>query len=133
MPYCLVMRGGQTTEHPIPVPDKEGHARVQELAEFHVTERPAGSTLRASCDANINGAPIAAARFTGPRVSSVSTPFAFPTSQVRADGAEVVSRVSGSSRNVPVRGSCDFGADGPLAWLHGAHPGRVPSVSVTSG
>lgn len=94
----------------------------KELAELHVVERPVGVTLRTSGDANINGAPVAAARFTGARVPSLRTPFRLSLTQQHQDGSAVVTAVSGSSRNLPVLGRWDFGADGPLAWLHGRQP-----------
>jgi acetoacetate decarboxylase len=109
----------------------------KELAELHVTSRPVGPATRTSCDANLNGSAIAAARFTGARIPSLRTPFAFTVSQEVGDrvdaGQEVadqvvagrpalVTGVSGTSRNQPVAGRWDFGADGPLAWLHGRSP-----------
>lgn len=97
-------------------------ALPKELAELHVRSRPVGPATRTSCDANLNGSAIAAARFTAPRVPSLRTPFAFGVSQEREEGTAVVAPVSGSSRNVPVTGRWDFGADGPLSWLHGRSP-----------
>jgi hypothetical protein len=97
-------------------------ALPKELAEFHVHDRGAGPTTRTSCDANINGSPIAAARFTGVTVPSLRTPFRFTVSQEREDAIRVVTPVSGTSANAVVRGRWDFGADGPLAWLHGRRP-----------
>lgn len=94
----------------------------KDLAELHVLSRGIGPARRVSCDANINGSPIAAARFTAPRVPSLRTPMAFTISQEREDGSQVVTRVSGTSCNLPVLGRWDFGADGPLAWLHGRRP-----------
>jgi hypothetical protein len=94
----------------------------KELAELHVRSRGVGPATRASCDANINGSPVAAARFTGPRVPSVRTPFRFTVGQEREDGTPVVTPVSGSSRNLLVHGQWDFGARGPLSWLHGRRP-----------
>jgi acetoacetate decarboxylase len=94
----------------------------KDLAELHVQERGVGPSLRAAGDANINGSPIAAARFTGARVPSLRTPFRFTISQEHDDGSRVVTPVSGTSCNMPVRGRWDFGADGPLAWLHGRRP-----------
>lgn len=92
------------------------------LAELHVTERRVGPVLRASCDANIGGTPVAAARFTGARVPSLRTPYRFAVTQQHEDGGRVVTAVAGSSRALPVTGRWDFGADGPLAWLHGRRP-----------
>jgi acetoacetate decarboxylase len=100
----------------------------KEPADLHVAQWTAGPTPRASGDANIMGAPIAAARFTGARVPTLRTPFRFSLQQQREDGTRVVTPVSGSSRNVPVLGRWDFGADGPLAWLQGRTP--VASFSI---
>lgn len=94
----------------------------KDLAELHVTERPVGPALRASCDANIGGTPVAAARFTGLRVPSLRTPYRFTLTQRHEDGGQVVTPVAGTSRNLPVTGRWDFGDDGPLAWLHGRQP-----------
>ena len=94
----------------------------KDLAELHVAERPVGPARHTSWDGNINGSPIAAARFTAARVPSLRTPFRFTVSQEREDGSRVVTPVSGTSRNVLVRGRWAFGADGPLAWLAGRTP-----------
>lgn len=94
----------------------------KELAELHVTERPVGPAALASGDANLSGSPIAAARFTGSRVSGVRTPFRFTVAQQREDGTPVLTAVAGTSRNMPARGRWDFGAEGSLAWLHGRSP-----------
>ena len=96
-------------------------ALPKDLAELHVLGRDVGPAKRTACDANINGSPIAAARFTAARVPSLRTPFAFTISQDR-DASRVVTPVSGTSCNLPVHGRWDFGADGPLAWLHGRRP-----------
>ena len=94
----------------------------KELADLHVTEQPTGPALSASGDANIAGDPVAAARFTAPRLPSVRTPFRFTVTQQDEHGSSVVTTVSGTSRNLPVRGRWDFGAQGPLAWMHGRQP-----------
>jgi hypothetical protein len=94
----------------------------KELAELHVTEGATGATLRSSGDANINGTPLAAARFTGARVPSLRTPVRFTLGQRRDDGTAVITTVSGTSCNLPVRGRWDFGSNGPLALLHGRRP-----------
>lgn len=94
----------------------------KELADLHVTSRPVGPATRTSCDANLNGSAIAAARFTGARVPSLRTPFAFTVSQEVAGRPALVTGVAGTSRNLPVTSRWDFGADGPLAWLHGRNP-----------
>lgn len=92
------------------------------LAELHLNDRGVGPVRRTAGDANINGSPIAAARFAEPRMPSLRTPFRFTVSQEREDGSQVVTPVSGTSCNTPIHGRWDFGADGPLAWLHGRRP-----------
>lgn len=107
-------------------PSREGGRSLwaipKELAELHVTERPTGPALRSSCDANVLGAAVAAARFTGVRAPSLRTPFRFTVAQEREDGTRVVTPVTGSACTLPVMGRWDFGAEGPLAWLHGRQP-----------
>jgi hypothetical protein len=94
----------------------------KDLAELHVNERGAGPARRASCDANINGTPVAAARFTAARVPAPRAPFRFTVIQEHDDGGRLVTPFSVWSRNLPVLARWDFGAQGPLAWLHGRHP-----------
>ena len=101
----------------------------KDLAGFHVQARGVGPASRVSCDANINGSAVAAARFTGPRMPLLRTPFRFTLMQDREDGTTVRTAVSGTSRNMPLLGRWDFGADGPLAWLHG----RTPVASFRLG
>jgi acetoacetate decarboxylase len=101
----------------------------KDLADLHVTSRGLGPATRTACDANINGSALAAARFTSPRVPSLRTPLRFTVVQSREDGTTVRAAVSGTSRNLPVLGHWDFGADGPLAWLHG----RTPVASMRVG
>ena len=94
----------------------------KDLADFHLSGRPVGPASLTSCNAHINGRPIAAARFTAARVPLVRTPFRFTVNQERGNGEPVLASVSGTSRNVPVHGRWDFGADGPLSWLSGRRP-----------
>ena len=97
----------------------------KDLADLHLDEQPVGPAVRTSCDANIGGSAVAAARFTAVRLPSLRTPVGLTVSQEPLDGrgtAPVLTAVSGSSRNAPVLGRWDFGADGPLAWLHGHQP-----------
>ena len=108
----------------------------KDLADFHVADRPVGPALRTSCDANVGGSPIAAARFTAARIPSLRTPFRFTVNQERADGTRVLTPVSGSSRNMLVHGRWDFGTDGPLSWLQGRKPVgsfRLDDFRVTFG
>lgn len=101
----------------------------KELADFHVAERGVRPVSHVSCDAAINGSAVAAARFSGARIPSLRTPVGFTVVQQREDGTPVRTTVSGTSRNLPVLGRWDFGADGPLAWLHG----RTPLASLRLG
>ncbi|HSE08143.1 MAG TPA: acetoacetate decarboxylase family protein [Nocardioidaceae bacterium] len=94
----------------------------KDLAELHVLSSGVGPATRVACDANINGSPLAAARFTAPRIPSLRTPFVFTVTQEREDGSRVVTPVSGTSCNLPVMARWDFGAAGPLSWLHGRRP-----------
>jgi acetoacetate decarboxylase len=94
----------------------------KDLADFHVRARDVGPAVRTSCDANINGSAVAAARFTAPRLPSLRTPFRFSVSQDREDGVRVVTPVAGTSANLIAHGQWDFGSQGPLAWLHGRRP-----------
>lgn len=94
----------------------------KELADLHLRRRLVGPAAWVACDANINGEPVAAARFTGARTPLLRTPLRFTVRQEREDGTPVVTTVSGTSRNLPVRARWDFGAQGPLAWLHGRRP-----------
>ncbi len=101
----------------------------KELAELHVARQDVGPAVKVRCDGNLEGTPVAAARFTGARLPSVRIPFRFTVCQEREDGTPVRSTVSGTSRNLPVVGRWDFGAHGPLAWLHG----RTPVASFVVG
>lgn len=108
------------------VPSRDGGRSLwaipKELADLHVSSRHAGPAVRVAWDANINASAIAAARFTGSRLSLLRTPFRFTVLQEREDGTAVRTAVSGTARNLPALGRWDFGADGPLAWLHGRTP-----------
>ena len=98
-------------------------ALPKSLAEFHLDRRGPSPVARTSCDANINGSPLAAARFTEARVPCLRTPFRFTLLQDREDdGSTVLTQVSGTSCNMLARGRWDFGSDGPLAWLQGRRP-----------
>ena len=76
---------------------------------------------------SLDGRPIATARFTDLSRATFRTPFRastwqqFPAGHPRA-GEEVGASLSGSARALPCRGSWDFDAQGPLAWLAGKRP-----------
>jgi hypothetical protein len=86
-----------------------------------------GRVQRTAWSASLGGARIASARFTDVSDSVPRTPFKGSTWQQRGPeqaGAdrEVVAELRGSARAFPCRGSWDFDARGPLAWLAGKRP-----------
>lgn len=94
----------------------------KELAELHVSDRDLGPTRRTSCAASLDGSPVAAVKVTSVDVPTVRTPFAFSVRQRREDGSPVVTKVTGTAKSLPSLARWDFGAAGPLAWLHGRRP-----------
>jgi acetoacetate decarboxylase len=65
---------------------------------------------------------VARARFTDLSRAAVRLPFRGGTCQpgLKPGEPEVRAPITGSSRTLPCRGSWEFDADGPLAWLRGA-------------
>jgi hypothetical protein len=97
-------------------------AMPKELADLRWSQQGVGPAARASGDAGVGGAPIAAARFTAVRVPALRAPVRLSTAQEREDGTTVVGSATGSARSTPCLGSWDFAADGPLGWLRGRRP-----------
>ncbi len=97
----------------------------------------AGRVERATARADVDGEPLATARFTAmPFAARLRTPFAATTSQLREDGGTVVTPLRGSARTAPCRGWWDFAADGPLGFLRGRRPVasfRLHDVHLTFG
>jgi acetoacetate decarboxylase len=98
----------------------------KDLCEFERTTT--GSRVqRTSWSATLSGAPVASARFADVSHLSVRTPFRGSTWQRRPSvsgraGEEVVADLRGSAKVLPCRGSWEFDAAGPLAWLAGKRP-----------
>ena len=101
---------------------RELWAIPKDLATFRRTTR-AGTVDRTTWEVAHDGSTSVSARFSDvSRRSPVRLPFAFSTRQVRADGAVVLTPVTGSGRALPCRGRWEADADGPLAWLSGKRP-----------
>jgi acetoacetate decarboxylase len=81
-----------------------------------------GRAQRTAWSTAVDGGAIASARFSDVSALAPRMPFRGSTWQTRASGEEVVARLGGSTRVLPCRGSWDFDAKGPLAWLAGKRP-----------
>ena len=77
-------------------------------------------------ESNLDGVPIASARFSDVSRFAPRAPFKGATRQERqpagGEAEVVVAQISGSARALPCRGAWDFDAEGPLAWLAGKRP-----------
>ncbi len=98
----------------------------KDLCEFEHTTT-GGRVKRTAWSTTLDGSPIASARFSDVTGVVPRAPFKGSTWQQRAadePGAEreVVAHIKGSARAFPARGSWDFDARGPLAWLAGKRP-----------
>jgi hypothetical protein len=98
----------------------------KDLCEFE-RSTAGGRVQRTTWSTSLAGTPIASARFTDVTSVVPRTPFKGSTWQQRAadePGAdrEVVAHITGSAKAFPARGSWDFDARGPLAWLAGKRP-----------
>lgn len=95
-----------------------------------------GPVERMTAHGYAGGEPIASARFRSlPRAALLRVPFAASVSQPR-DAAPVTTPMRGSARTLPCWGSWDFGATGPLGFLHGRRPlasFRLTDVALTFG
>lgn len=98
----------------------------KDLCDFERTTT--GSRVqRTSWSTTLDGAPVAAARFTDASRLAPRTPFAGSTWQQRGPqdegpDREVVAELKGSSKALPCSASWDFDRRGPLAWLAGRRP-----------
>ena len=93
------------------------------LAKLELTDRRIGPASRSGFAGHLDGRPIASGSFAAlPGASLVRMPFAASTSQLREDGSEVVTSMTGSARTLPAVARWDFAADGPLAFLHRRRP-----------
>lgn len=78
-------------------------------------------------ETNLDGVPIASARFSDVSGLAPRAPFRGSTWQRRTAteaGAdrEVIAEMRGSARVLPCRGAWEFNAEGPLSWLAGKRP-----------
>jgi hypothetical protein len=96
----------------------------KELAVLAIDDRR-GRVARTT----FSGTSIASAAFTAVPSAAVRTRFAVTTSQPRDDGSVTETRMSGSAKTLPCKGSWDFDAAGPLGWMHGRRP--VLSLRLT--
>jgi acetoacetate decarboxylase len=98
----------------------------KDVCDFGRTTTP-GRVQHTSWDTNLDGVRIASARFSDVSGLAPRTPFRGSTWQQRGDHVpgderEVVAELRGSAKALPCRGSWDFNAEGPLAWLAGKRP-----------
>jgi acetoacetate decarboxylase len=114
---------------------RELWAIPKDLCDFERTTT-GGRVRHTSWATSLDGVPIASARFSDVSHLAPRTPFKGATRQVRqpvgagaaagtasrATPEVVVAELSGSARALPCRGSWDFDAEGPLAWLAGKRP-----------
>lgn len=110
----------------------------KDLAKLDVDDRRLGPTSCTELSADLDGRPVASARFAGlPGASLVRTPLAAATSQLRdGAGTEVVTPITGSARTFPALASWDVDVDGPIGFLHGRRPVasfRLTDLRVTFG
>jgi hypothetical protein len=95
----------------------------KELADLPLEERVRGPVRRTTVSGVADGQLLATGTFTSvPGAAIARTPYAVSASQVREDGAPVVTPMRGSARPVPCRAAWRFAEDGPLGYLHGRRP-----------
>jgi hypothetical protein len=95
------------------------------LCDFTLDTGHTGPLTRTEWSASLDRRPIASARFTDVSRAAPRLPFKGGTWQpgiADTDGEERTAPITGSSKTLPCRGSWDFDAHGPLAWLRDARP-----------
>jgi acetoacetate decarboxylase len=93
------------------------------LCDFTLESSRTGPLSRTDWSASYARRPIASASFSDVSRLAVRLPFRGATFQPGIDdtgGEDRTATLTGSARSLPCRGSWDFAADGPLAWLRGA-------------
>ncbi len=109
----------------------------KDLAQFWLHDRARGPVSSTSLSAAVGGRPIASAQFRAlSGAALLRTPYAARTSQLRQDGTEVLTSMSGSTRTAPARATWSFDDEGPLAFLAGRRPLitlRLTDVRLTFG
>jgi hypothetical protein len=103
---------------------RELWAFPKDLCDFTLETSHTGPVSRTEWSAGVARRPIARARFTDVSKAAVRLPFKGGTWQpaLEPGGEEKTATLKGSSRTLPCRGSWEFDANGPLAWLRGARP-----------
>ncbi|MGZ4429425.1 MAG: acetoacetate decarboxylase family protein [Nocardioidaceae bacterium] len=95
----------------------------KELADLPLTSISTGPVERTRGACVLDGSRVAEGRFSAtPAASLLRTPLAGTLTQLRDDGAEVLTPMRGSARSLFCLGAWDFDPDGPLGWLHGRRP-----------
>lgn len=94
------------------------------LCDFALDSSHSGPLSRTEWSASLARRPIASARFSDISRAAPRLPFRMGTWQpALEEGGEDKSAIfRGSAKGLPCRGSWDFAADGPLAWLRGKRP-----------
>lgn len=109
----------------------------KDLAKLELDDRRVGPGAHTPFAGHVDGREIASGEFASlPGASLVRTPFKATTSQLREDGSEVVTSMTGSSKALPALGTWDFAADGPLGFLRGRRPlvsFRLTDLELTFG
>jgi len=92
------------------------------LCDFTLESSYRGPVTTSEWSASLERRPIASARFTDLSRVAPRLPFKGGTWQpeLPEGGGEKTATMQGSAKAAPCRGSWDFDADGPLAWLRGA-------------
>jgi acetoacetate decarboxylase len=108
----------------------------KDLADLSLSDSGA-PVARTSFAGSVDGLQLASGSFTAvPRAALVRTPFVSTLTQLRDDGTEVLSKMSGSSKALPCRASWVFPESSPLAWLGGRKPllsFRLDDLRLTFG
>ena len=109
----------------------------KDLAKLELEDSRLGPSAHTRFAGHVDGREIASGEFASlPGASLVRMPFKATTSQLREDGSEVVTPMTGSSKTLPALGTWDFAADGPLGFLHGQRPlasFRLTGLHLTFG
>lgn len=93
------------------------------LCDFVLETGHTGPLSRTEWSASLQRRPIASARFTDVSRASLRVPFKGLVHQPGIEetgGEDRTALLRGSSKALPCRGTWEFAADGPLAWLRGA-------------
>lgn len=104
---------------------RELWAIPKELCDFRMESSHTGPLSRTEWSASLERRPIARAEFTDLARGAVRLPFRNGTWQPALDGAPGdggagrAAPLGGSAKMLPCRGTWEFDAHGPLAWLRG--------------